>query len=57
MFRRVLACWAMDALTLRRTGLDRPSVREVDAGDAVLAARVERVEARLLVGRRWRRLG
>jgi hypothetical protein len=27
MFHRVLAGWAMDALTLRRSGLDRPCSR------------------------------
>ncbi len=28
MFQRVLTSWAMDALSLRRRGLDRPSSRE-----------------------------
>ena len=28
MFQRVLTGWAMDALSLRRRGLDRPSSRE-----------------------------
>lgn len=28
MYRRVLAGWAMDALSLRRRGLDRPSSRD-----------------------------
>jgi hypothetical protein len=28
MFQRVVTGWAMDALSLRRRGLDRPSVRE-----------------------------
>ncbi|MEC9374431.1 MAG: hypothetical protein VYC34_11335 [Planctomycetota bacterium] len=27
MFQRVLKGWAMDALALRQSGLDRPSVR------------------------------
>lgn len=28
MFERVLAAWAMDVLSLRRRGLDRPTVRK-----------------------------
>lgn len=28
MYRRVLSGWAMDALTLRRKGLDRPCARK-----------------------------
>jgi hypothetical protein len=28
MYRRVLAGWAMDALSLRRRGLDRPCSRD-----------------------------
>lgn len=28
MFQRVITHWAMDALSLRRRGLDRPSVRD-----------------------------
>lgn len=36
MFRKVLQEWAMDALSLRRAGLDRPSVRAADRPAAPL---------------------
>ena len=32
MFQRVLAAWAVDALSLRRRGLDRPCSRDGDGG-------------------------
>jgi hypothetical protein len=33
MFQQTLTRWAMDVLTLRRLGLDRPSFRSIDAVD------------------------
>ena len=33
MFQRVLAAWAVDALSLRRRGLDRPCSRDGRASD------------------------
>ncbi len=41
MFQRVLTTWAMDALALRRRGLDRPSSRE---GAGLALVRPERPE-------------
>ena len=41
MFQKVLTGWAMDALALRRRGLDRPSSRE---GAGLALTRPERAE-------------
>jgi hypothetical protein len=36
MYQRVLAAWAMDLLSLRRAGLDRPGRRTVGSRGAAL---------------------
>ncbi|MFG0326748.1 MAG: hypothetical protein ACF8SC_05720 [Phycisphaerales bacterium JB037] len=39
LFQRVLSRWAMDALHLRRLGLDRPCFRPTPAGALAIPAR------------------
>ena len=41
MFQRVLQAWAVDALALRRRGLDRPCSRD-GAGTALYQAQIHR---------------
>jgi hypothetical protein len=41
MFQRVLQAWAVDALALRRRGLDRPCSRD-GAGTALYQAQISR---------------